>query len=1832
MKKLLAILTCVLLLCASIPLGALSVAAATTGTTGDCQWRLDGTTLTIYGNGAMEDYSYRRGPWGNTVTSVIIEEGVTAVGKYAFGGCSHLVEVTLPDSVTSIRENAFESCSELRSVTFGNKLRTIGPSAFEQCYKLQTVVFPDSVGTIAEDAFYSCTGLRSVHIGSGVTSISANAFFNCSSLTEFTVSPGNGYYAVHDGVLYKGSQERCDTLWICPDGKQGSHVIPDTVTSISTVAFGYSSALSALTVPAGVTNLDEIEYWYGTGLTSITVAEEHPTYTSCDGVLYTKDLSTLVWYPRGRKGVFAIPVGVSVIGQAAFSDSTYLTDVVIPDTVTTIENRAFSYCEALTSVVVPDTVTEMGSSVFLHCTSLTSAVIGYGLEYIPYGTFSYCTSLTMVYNDTMNCGVDSHAFDECTSLTDVFVNYTYEYPWWEEEYPEEDEPEDDYEDYSGNGYYHNATIHGIAGGLAVEDWEDSFTYTIEDGAVTITGWDPGCYVCMVIPAYIEGCPVTAIATNAFDWDTHLKAAFIPATVTTIGNYAFYRCEYMMMAAIPDSVTSIGVDAFRYCDELRSINIPDSLTTMGNRAFEGCDALTSVVVPDGVTCQLGEDTFSSCKNLTSVSLPYGITEIGAYMFRDCESLTSVAIPDSVTVIGDSAFDGCLALTEIDLGDGVSTVGMRAFMSSALTDIYYSGDATQWARIEVDVYNDTFLSANVHYTVEENLNHLTYEIVDGQATITGYGYQYPSPLRGKVIIPAYIEGYPVTGLVDGALSYSERITSIHLPVTVTEIGMYAFEGCTALDTVYYGGSEADRAAMTVWSENDALRNAVWQYGVDYHIHVYDDGEDSLCNVCGSMRPDAPQHTGSTIIASSTSYPFEWTLDDQGTLAIQSYDIPDRAAEKYLSEYRSQIRKVVYYDYGDVGKYAFANCPNLEVVEMPMVYRVYDYAFSGCTALQTVSLRGTYLYDSAFRDCTALKTVKIPDTYEIGTHVFAGCTALETVDMGSVQKVGASAFEDCSSLRFAFMVERYEAVTIGERAFAGCTSLDWVAFREGSSLGSAAFNGCTALNAIYVFDYYWRDENYRSLRVSAQADTFAGVTATVYHSPTKYGYGLEAWENGTYGGNLTVQMSYSAPCGMDAFGIYDEATATLTIRGTGALLSVSSGMETWWAPLGYDIRHLVIEDGITEIPQYCFEYYWYLETVRLPNTLEVFSCNAFNDCEKITTMVIPASLKEIPQFSSYFNRCPSLTDLYYMGTEQDLAAIPYTEKMTYYGQTLHCLTFYPATAATCTEEGNAAYYAFDDGFGLFDENKNPIVEVPSIPATGTHTYQSLVTVIPTCTDAGVMIYTCACGDAYTEAIPAVGHTYDSDCDAYCNVCNEWRETYVDHFYDDEEVDYLNGDCDPDCDVCGERRDPPHAFGSDCDAYCDQCGEWRETYVSHVYDNECDTDCNACYEQRQVPAHTYESTVTTAPTCGAEGEMTYTCSACGDTYTESIPATENHRYASKVTIYPTCGDPGLMTYTCSGCGHRYTEFIVATGFHVYDHACDTDCNVCGETRQVSAHVYDNACDTDCNVCGEMRWVPAHTYHSTVTTAPTCGTKGVRTYTCTACGNTYTEVLPPIGDHIYDNSFDADCNVCGTVREVDIPADAPTFVVEDATVRAGDTFTVAIRTLNNSGIVSLKLKVAYDADVLELISTAQGDFAEPTFGPIVKNPFTVNWLETLLPNNTTDGAVAFLTFRVKEGATVGETAITITYDPEDVYDSNFDNVSFLVENGTVNVVDFLYGDTNGDGNVNNKDLGLLQRYINEWDVTLDTSAADVDGNGKVNNLDLGLLQRYLSDWDVELG
>lgn len=145
----LAMLTAVLLMMTVIPLSAFAV-TETGGTTGECIWRLDGTVLTISGNGKMEDYDgfswSNSAPWWSfDLTEVMIESGVTQIGSYAFYDCNGLESITIPASVTKIGNYAFEGCSNLASLTIPDGVTTIGDGAFSDCSNVTSITIPAGV-------------------------------------------------------------------------------------------------------------------------------------------------------------------------------------------------------------------------------------------------------------------------------------------------------------------------------------------------------------------------------------------------------------------------------------------------------------------------------------------------------------------------------------------------------------------------------------------------------------------------------------------------------------------------------------------------------------------------------------------------------------------------------------------------------------------------------------------------------------------------------------------------------------------------------------------------------------------------------------------------------------------------------------------------------------------------------------------------------------------------------------------------------------------------------------------------------------------------------------------------------------------------------------------------------------------------------------------------------------------------------------------------------------------------------------------------------------------------------------------------------------------------------------------------------------------------------------------------------------------------------------------------------------------------------------------------------------------------------------------------------
>lgn len=210
---------------------------------------------------------------------------------------------------------------------------------------ITSVVIEPGVTSIGSLAFYKCSNLTSITIPSGLTSIGEMAFFNCSALTSVT--------------------------------------IPNGVISIGNFAFGSCTGLKSITIPSSVTSIENNIFQDCTGLTNITVDSSNPSFCSESGVLFNKDKTTLIYWPRGKTGSYTIPDGVTAIGDYAFYCNSKLTSVTIPSSVTSIGESAFQHCTGLTSITIPNSVTSIVNLAFWDCDSLTIVYIPSGVNFVP---------------------------------------------------------------------------------------------------------------------------------------------------------------------------------------------------------------------------------------------------------------------------------------------------------------------------------------------------------------------------------------------------------------------------------------------------------------------------------------------------------------------------------------------------------------------------------------------------------------------------------------------------------------------------------------------------------------------------------------------------------------------------------------------------------------------------------------------------------------------------------------------------------------------------------------------------------------------------------------------------------------------------------------------------------------------------------------------------------------------------------------------------------------------------------------------------------------------------------------------------------------------------------------------------------------------------------------------------------------------------------------------------------------------------------------------------------------------------------------------------------
>ena len=330
--------------------------------------------------------------------------------------------------------------------------------------------------------------------------------------------------------------------------------------------------------------------------------------------------------------------------------------------------------------------------------------------------------------------------------------------------------------------------------------DNGLVYEILGDYVEITDYT-GNSTNLIIPAEINGIPVTSIGDHAFSYCHDLASIDLPDSITSIGEYAFLRCSSLMSISIPKGVTIIDNYTFSGCSSLNTISIPSGVTSIYGYAFEDCSSLSYVFIPDSVT-SISALAFDDCSNLAKIEvdannlnfsndnrgvlfnkekttlilaprniadsyqIPDSVTRIGKNAFYDCTRLNGVVIPDSVTSIDDCAFRGCTKLNNIVIPDSVIDIGTYVFATCS---------------------NITSVS------LSENLWSIS------------------------------------SGAFDGCSS----LTNITFPACVEHIGNRAFANCTNLTTIHFLGSNPRRwddtfedvvATAYYPSNNDTWTNTV------------------------------------------------------------------------------------------------------------------------------------------------------------------------------------------------------------------------------------------------------------------------------------------------------------------------------------------------------------------------------------------------------------------------------------------------------------------------------------------------------------------------------------------------------------------------------------------------------------------------------------------------------------------------------------------------------------------------------------------------------------------------------------------------------------------------------------------------------------------------------------------------------------------------------------------------------------------------------------------------------------------------------------------------
>lgn len=541
-------------------------------------------------NAAIVSNTYKNGKG-----VIVFDEVVTTIGSQAFAGCSTLEDITLPEGVTEIGNEAFKDCSNLnlfkgkhatsdgRCLIVNGELKAFAPDG------VNSYVIPEGVTTIGLAAFWNSNELESVELPSTLTSIKGNAFGKCTNLVTVTIpnsvseiidNPFRGCSALSKFVgKFASDNGRCliidNTLVSFAPAALTEYDIPEGVTTIGYMSFGYANQLTRVTIPESVTVIAGDAFYKCASLTDVTIPAnvtriDYGSFQECVNLtaIYCEPItppagSYMMFYDNAEGRLIYVPAKSLADYKAAEGWSSYADAIVAAQNpnkpanneiwyTTNTGNGIYTSFNMFESKYVSNIydeerecwvltfagdITYVGAEAFTYRSDLTSVVLPESVTSIKNNAFSGCSALVSVEFPSQLREIANFVFASCTALVDV---------------------------------------------------------VIPDSVVTI-------------------------GSGAFDSCTGLKRVVVGNGVTTIGTYAFYGSQALQSVEFGDNLEQIDNSAF-YNSGITSITLPASLKTLGNDVFGSCKSLKEVYCQPILPPTSGSRVFSNNSSNLIIYVP------------------------------------------------------------------------------------------------------------------------------------------------------------------------------------------------------------------------------------------------------------------------------------------------------------------------------------------------------------------------------------------------------------------------------------------------------------------------------------------------------------------------------------------------------------------------------------------------------------------------------------------------------------------------------------------------------------------------------------------------------------------------------------------------------------------------------------------------------------------------------------------------------------------------------------------------------------------------------------------------------------------------------------------------------------------------------------------------------------------------------------------------------------------------------------------------------------------------------------------------------------